>query len=86
MSVTNIATGENSPKMGCWVSWSCITVAELKAIVNSWPETDQYGEPCEVWMECGNNLSCQVTEIVPLNYRENDDGEYWADICIGASK
>ncbi len=27
-----------------------MTVAELKAMVRDWPETDQNGDPCEVWI------------------------------------
>ena len=44
-----------------------MTVAELKKRIADWPETDQYGEPTEVWIETGDGESNQVKSIWPLN-------------------
>ena len=60
-----------------------MTVAELKRLVADWPETDEYGEPCEVWLGNGSGLSNQAREISPLNMRENKDGtKVWADVLL----
>lgn len=60
-----------------------MTVAELKAIVKDWPETNDEGEPCEVWV-CGRTgLSSQITTASSLNYRQGDSGEVWADLILG---
>lgn len=60
-----------------------LTVTELKALIRDWPETDANGEPCEVWMETGENLSGMVCSVVPLNYRVGEDGRVWADVLFG---
>ena len=60
-----------------------MTVAELKAMVRGWPETDEYGEPCEVWLGDSNGLSNQVIAATPLNMRRSEDGsKLWADFML----
>jgi len=60
---------------------SGLTVAELKELIKDWPETDEHGEPCEVWLGDASGLSNVAVEAVPLNYRKADRKE-WADILI----
>lgn len=43
-----------------------MTVAELKKMIRDWPETDEYGEPCEVWLCDGNDLGNQEREMKTL--------------------
>jgi hypothetical protein len=44
-----------------------ITIKELKELVKDLPETDEYGEDFEVWIETGENLSSPCKEIWRLN-------------------
>lgn len=44
-----------------------LTVKELKAFIADWPETDKDGEPAEVWVETGDNLSSPAIEVCKLN-------------------
>lgn len=65
-----------------------MTVAELKAMVRDWPETDQNGDPCEVWIGRADGLSNQVRSTAPLNLRRSYngyDGTWAADfmLCVG---
>lgn len=60
-----------------------MTVADLKALIRDWPETDGNDEPCEVWIETGDNLSNMVCVATPLNYRVGEAGKVWADILLG---
>ena len=46
-----------------------LTVKEFKEIVKDWVESDEDGEPTEVWIETGLGLSSVVIEISPLNKR-----------------
>ncbi len=60
-----------------------LTVAELKLIINDWPETDNNGNPCEVWIETGKDLSSPVVEVSPLNYRTTEEGDMvFADLML----
>lgn len=60
-----------------------MTVAELKAMVHDWPETDEYGEPCEVWLCDGQGFSNQARTATPLNKRQSEDGtKLWATPCL----
>ena len=60
-----------------------MTVAELKRLIVDWPETDEYGVPCEVWLGDGRGLSNVVKEASPLNSRESEDGSRnWADFML----
>jgi hypothetical protein len=59
-----------------------MTVRELKELIKVWPETNQYGEDCEVWIETGHNLSSPVTTVGPLNRREDDAGNMSADLIL----
>lgn len=64
-----------------------MSVADLKALIRDWPETDQNGEPCEVWLETSPNLSNMVCQVAPLNYRTSDDGQrVWADILLAPAE
>ena len=61
-----------------------MTVAELKAMIRDWPETDEYGEPCEVWICNGSGLSKHARRATPLNLRGSEDGKkVWADFMLG---
>lgn len=55
-----------------------LTVKELKALIKDWPETNADGEPTEVWIGDGRNLSNLVRDVTPLNLRTNDAGH---DVC-----
>ena len=60
-----------------------MTVADLKRLIADWPETDEYGEPCEVWLGDGGCLSNQAKELSSLNMRQSEDGtKQWADILL----
>ncbi len=60
-----------------------MTVAELKKLVRDWPETDEYGDPCEVWLCDARGLSNQAKRAGALNRRQNDDGsKLWADFIL----
>lgn len=63
---------------------SGMTVAELKALVRYWPETDEHGEPCEVWVCDAHGNSNQVRMATPLNMRQSEEGCLcWADFMLG---
>ncbi len=60
-----------------------LTIAELKDIIKDLPETNEYGEPCTVWIRSNNGLSNLVREVSPLNKRYNDDRtEWWSDLFL----
>jgi hypothetical protein len=62
-----------------------LTVIELKRLVADWPETDAWGEPCEVWIGSRDGTSNVVREVWPLNRRESEDGtKRWADLLLEA--
>jgi hypothetical protein len=50
-----------------------MTVRELKEVVKSWPETDEFGDDREVWMEVDDEGSNQVKSIMPLNAQYGDN-------------
>lgn len=52
-----------------------MTVADLKKLLAGWPETDENGDPCEVWVCGSNGLSNQVKRAVTLNLRTWDHGK-----------
>jgi hypothetical protein len=54
-----------------------ITIAELKAVVKDLPETDEYGDPYEVWIGNEQGTSNVAKSIWPLN-----KGERGQDILI----
>lgn len=61
-----------------------MTVAELKEMVRDWPETDEFGEPCEVWLCDDQGFSNQVRMVTPLNWRQSEDKtKAWADLMLG---
>lgn len=61
-----------------------LTVAELKALIADWPETDANGEPCFVWIGSGATCASNaVTTVWPLNHRYSEDGKTeWAEILL----
>ena len=60
-----------------------MTVAELKELLINWPDTDEYGDPCEVWIGDSQGLSNPVFRAEPLNKRQNEDGsKLWADLIL----
>lgn len=60
-----------------------LTVAELKRVIADWPETDDQGEPCEVWLADARGASNQACTISPLNARTSEDGKHsWADLIL----
>ena len=62
---------------------SDLTVAELKEIIKDWPEETSSGEPTEVWMMTGENLSSPVRMVMELNPRvDAQTGRRWADILF----
>jgi chaperonin cofactor prefoldin len=46
-----------------------LTIRQLKEILSVLPDTNEYGEDCEVWMSVGNNLSNVVKSVWSLNLR-----------------
>jgi hypothetical protein len=44
-----------------------MTVRELKDLVSQWKDTDDNGEPFEVWIETDAGLSSPCTEVCRLN-------------------
>jgi hypothetical protein len=77
----NMTDKDNSERLSIRKFENGLTVRELKELINDWPETDKYGEDCEVWIETGKNLSSQVTLVSPLNMR-NENGIVCADIIL----
>lgn len=65
------------------VFFNGMTVKELKEAIKDWPEEDENGEPCEVWIGSWNGCSNQVRSLYPLNKRESEDGsKKWADVIL----
>jgi hypothetical protein len=63
----------------------CMTVAQLKAYIDNWPETAENGEPCEVWIGDVNGYTNCVKEASPLNFRYSDDkSTCWSDLILFA--
>jgi chaperonin cofactor prefoldin len=48
-----------------------LTIRQLKEILSVLPDTNEYGEDCEVWMSVGNNLSNVVKSVWSLNLRND---------------
>lgn len=67
----------------CYEFRNGLTVAELKDLLSDWPEVDEDGNPCEVWVAngCYSNV---VTHVAPLNIRQGESRE-WADIILDVS-
>jgi hypothetical protein len=61
-----------------------LTVKELKELVKDWPEVDEFGEPCEVWVETSQGYSNVVKSVTTLNKRVFDDNvTFSADLLLG---
>lgn len=54
-----------------------LTVAELRKLIEHWPDVDKDGEPYTVWISTGEGLSSMVKTVSPLNAR------YYQDVCGG---
>lgn len=61
---------------------SGLTVAELKRHIEHWPETNERGEPTEVWIETGENLSGPCVAVEVLNRRTLEDGSETSDLLF----
>lgn len=59
-----------------------LTVGELKKHIANWPETNAAGEPTEVWLETGHQLSSPCMKIELLNYRKREDGTPSSDLLF----
>lgn len=60
-----------------------MTVADLKELLANWPETNEDGSPCEVWLCGAEGLSNQAVRAGPLNLRRWNGGENWsADLLL----
>jgi hypothetical protein len=60
-----------------------MTVKELKDLIKDWPEEDLMGDPTEVLVETGRNLSSPVTIAGMLNHRMDDKtGKEWSDLIL----
>lgn len=44
-----------------------ITVRELKKVLESYPDLNEYDEDNEVWVDTGNGTSNALKLVVPLN-------------------
>jgi hypothetical protein len=44
-----------------------ISVAELKRLLNEWPETNHKGVPTRVWLSLDEGLSSPCVKVKPLN-------------------
>jgi hypothetical protein len=51
-----------------------MTVAELKALVSNWAETDDTGSPLEVWVDTGAGLFRPIVRAVGLGAAEPVEG------------
>lgn len=45
-----------------------LTIRQLKDWLASIPDTDEHGEPREVWIKTGFSSSSQVKRLIPLNW------------------
>lgn len=61
-----------------------MTVKDLKDVIREWPEIDEHGNPCEVWIGSSDGHSNQAWSLWPLNKREGS-GKVWADLLLEAS-
>lgn len=59
-----------------------MTITKLKAIIADWPETNQDGEPTEVWIETGIGLSSLVETLHKLNERTDRNGNLVSDVLL----
>ena len=60
-----------------------MTVKDLKVFIKDWPEEDWHGDPTEVWIETGKNLSSPIIFATKLNSRtDKETGKEWADILF----
>ncbi len=46
-----------------------MTVKQLKELVATWPDTNDEGEFCEVWIGTRDGLSSPAVSVWPLNKR-----------------
>ena len=73
-----------SEKLRAFEFTNGMTVADLKELIRDWPEVDENGEPCEVWLCDSSGMSNQARMATPLNMRSSEDGKKaWADFMLG---
>jgi DNA polymerase sigma len=63
-----------------------LTVKQLKDLIKDWPEVDEMGDPCEVWLGTLNGYSNICTEVSSLNLCSFTDGtvaKESADLLLG---
>jgi hypothetical protein len=66
---------------------SGMTVKDLKESIKDWPEFDENGDPCEVWIETMDGRSNQASGICLLNKRMRDNGDFTAaDVLLCVKK
>ena len=75
-----IQDGKNTITM-CEFS-NVMTVRDLKEVIKGWPEINECGGDCEVWIETGRNVSNPVVAVGPLNLRKEEGGEISADFIL----
>lgn len=75
---------DNSDNISMFNFEQGMTVKELKEIIKKWPETDNEGEDCEVWIKTGRCESSPVVCAGALNRREDDEGNISADFILGS--
>jgi hypothetical protein len=47
-----------------------MTVAELKALVNRWPDSDEHGQPLSVWVGTGGEVFRPIVRATSLSCNE----------------
>lgn len=57
-----------------------LTVAELKELIKDWPETNECGEPTEVWFENEDGVSSIIRSVWPLNLDEGGAADILFDL------
>ena len=60
-----------------------LTVAELKELIKDWPETNEDGDPTEVWVDNLQGFTNQAKSVSPLNKRKHEDQTESADLLFG---
>jgi hypothetical protein len=59
-----------------------ITVAQLRELIAHWPAEDRDGEPTDVWLVTGRNLSSPCVRAGPLNLRDLEGGGETAALIL----
>ena len=62
-----------------------MTVKELKLLIQDWPEEGRDGDPTEVWITTGENLSSPCVSSDRLNVRTDESGTVSYDLLLTPS-